>query len=384
MRIPSQTSSPHQSATDSTREGQRDNASQSQQGAASSSSPSGSSLRSSGKAMKKRLLSAIFHKKRGTQAGESSRAQAGSAIPAETVAQPNRPAAGEAPELPEDIRGYLAARGATRLDKNEQGARKATEIVVGSHTYQLQYGLDGKVGGELGDGASGRVRTALLDGSTVTANKKFKVNVRKEFYGTPYESVRAAEHEYSVYQKLDGGHYFPKVYDLAHVLDKDGAIKSYLFMEKLEGKSGQNTLDEMKENNELPLTEARKQVKETVRKYVEAVADMHDRGVVHGDLHPGNFFHDFSGNIKVLDFGLAKGLPENISADVKGKEFATDMEKLGFIIADLPVKILRKYDGDEGVRSDRGALNRLANRLEQEKDIIQLRALLQESYFAAK
>jgi eukaryotic-like serine/threonine-protein kinase len=80
----------------------------------------------------------------------------------------------------------------------------------------------------------------------------------------------------------------------------------FLVLELIEGES----LDAMLAAGALPLREAL----DYGRQIADALASAHDKGVVHRDLKPSNVRITPEGRVKVLDFGLAKGVEEEAAA----------------------------------------------------------------------
>jgi eukaryotic-like serine/threonine-protein kinase len=52
-----------------------------------------------------------------------------------------------------------------------------------------------------------------------------------------------------------------------------------------------------------------KEVISIAKQIAGALSDAHDRGVIHRELKPGNIMITPEGQVKVLDFGLARLLP---------------------------------------------------------------------------
>ena len=87
---------------------------------------------------------------------------------------------------------------------------------------------------------------------------------------------------------------------------EDGAGVRALVMELVEGP----TLAERIAQGALPLEEAL----HIAKQIAEALEYAHDRGIIHRDLKPANVKITADGKVKVLDFGLAKALSDDLSA----------------------------------------------------------------------
>ena len=81
----------------------------------------------------------------------------------------------------------------------------------------------------------------------------------------------------------------------------------YMVMEYLEGKDLHQVL-----TDEGPLTVGR--VIDYVMQASDAIGEAHSRGIIHRDLKPHNLFLTQDDVVKVVDFGLAKTLPDSTAA----------------------------------------------------------------------
>jgi len=84
------------------------------------------------------------------------------------------------------------------------------------------------------------------------------------------------------------------------VLDEDIAEdgSAFLVMELLDGRS----LDKIVEERPLPIGEALR----ITRLALDVLAAAHERGIVHRDIKPENVFVTSDGQVKILDFGIAR------------------------------------------------------------------------------
>jgi Tol biopolymer transport system component len=90
---------------------------------------------------------------------------------------------------------------------------------------------------------------------------------------------------------------------IAHIYGfEDSNGMPALVMELVEGP----TLAELIEQGPLPLEESLR----IARQVAEALEYAHDRGIIHRDLKPANVKLTADGNVKILDFGLAKALED--------------------------------------------------------------------------
>src|SRR5207249_582204 len=106
-------------------------------------------------------------------------------------------------------------------------------------------------------------------------------------------------------------------------LDANGL--SFIVMELVEGP----TLADRIAKEALPL----EQIVNIAAQLADALDAAHEKGIVHRDLKPANIKVTDDGRVKVLDFGLAKALTEETSADASISPTMTAMaSRLGVIV----------------------------------------------------
>jgi len=94
------------------------------------------------------------------------------------------------------------------------------------------------------------------------------------------------------------------VYDSGEEENQGGSKTPYIVMERVNGQ----TLRELIQRGErLPVS----RVVELIRGILDALDYSHKKGIIHRDIKPGNVMITDSGDVKVMDFGIARALDES-------------------------------------------------------------------------
>lgn len=151
-----------------------------------------------------------------------------------------------------------------------------------------------EVTGELGAGGMGvvlRARDTRLD-------RDVALKVLPDAFSADPDRLARFEREAKVLASLNHSN-IGGIYGLE---EQDGSRA--LVLELVEGP----TLAERIARGPIPLDEARP----IARQIAEALEAAHEQGVIHRDLKPANVKVRADGTVKVLDFGLAEGVPAGI------------------------------------------------------------------------
>jgi serine/threonine-protein kinase len=108
---------------------------------------------------------------------------------------------------------------------------------------------------------------------------------------------RAIDHERDVLDQL-GGSCSPALIESGRYHDR-----SYLVMEWCAGVDAATVATELRGS---PAREDRERLLRLCRDIASAYAELHDRGVLHGDVHERNILVDSRGRVRLLDFGLGR------------------------------------------------------------------------------
>jgi len=188
---------------------------------------------------------------------------------------------------------------------------------------------------ELGEGGMGVVWAAIHEVSRARVALKF---VRPALAGAKSTLARFAREARSA-MAID----HPNVVKVTAVLETDWGLP-FLVMEWLEGESLRGRLVA---RGRVDLDEARR----VLVAVAEGLAAAHARGIVHRDVKPENVFLTVAGEVKVLDFGIAKRVSNGASAETLS---ATDGGFVGTPYYMAPEQVFG--DGDVDWRVDVWAL----------------------------
>ncbi|AUM14338.1 bifunctional serine/threonine-protein kinase/formylglycine-generating enzyme family protein [Ketobacter alkanivorans] len=216
-----------------------------------------------------------------------------------TVVQ--RPADATQVQVSNEDAGKTVVAGMPGLDSAgaKVAARSASEGMVLKQRFELVE--------QLGSGGMGAVFKArdLRQVEAGDADPWVAVKVINESFCRHEHALVSLQQETKKTQRLS----HPNIVS-AYDFDRDGDV-AFMTMELLQGQS----LDQLLRKHKTGLSQSR--ALHILRQITDAIIYAHQQGVVHADLKPANIFITQTGQVKVLDFGIARAIyAESTALDV--------------------------------------------------------------------
>jgi len=215
------------------------------------------------------------------------------------------------PHEPAKLRAEFA-----KLLKQARSLRREPETPPSERSLQLAVatlnqdpevlaGTSYRLGKKIGEGSSGEV----FEAEHTELGRRYAVKVLSAAHAAASDAVERFRREARAIASLSHPN-LVRLHDFGKSLD--GRV--FLVMELLDGK----TLDVHAGEKGLPWREATRLAIQAAR----ALETAHDAGLVHRDLKPQNLFLTSSGELKLLDFGVAMALADTADSEKRQKGFA--------------------------------------------------------------
>jgi serine/threonine protein kinase len=163
-----------------------------------------------------------------------------------------------------------------------------------------------QIANQLGKGGMGEVYQA----KDQVLGREVAIKVLPEEFARDADRVARFQREAKVLASLN----HPNIASI-HGLEESGGTK-FLVLELVEG----NTLADRIKAGPMPVEESLK----LALQIAEALEAAHEKGVIHRDLKPANIKVTLDGNVKVLDFGLAKAFEGNQEVNLSNSPTLSD------------------------------------------------------------
>ena len=239
-------------------------------------------------------------------------------------------------------------------------------------TYEVDFESENV---ELGYGGTGKVFRGVRTDSE--SGIKRDVAIKFLYDDLPQTIIERARRESEIRIKSDN---LVEMIDFVEVIDEkgkkhfhvvsellEGVLLSELLIGHLESQDGK-IYDEIESLYRMYQSKPNKFAVKIIRSVLSGIMSMHDAGYIHRDIDPSNIMITNNGNIKLLDFGIAKKLnaddifyqrltmtgefvgkasyaaPELVTGDLAHQNLTTDLYAIGILFYELVVGQL-PFDG---------------------------------------